>query len=120
MRHKYALIDAAHFERRRFECGRIIMRAIVVISTVLTMLAASPLSSRPAAAEPIDPAQAIAQKFIDADRAAPAPPRAKPKPARVTNRSRRHPASITKRRCLKTHGPSKPSAGKLSQSPLRS
>ncbi|ADJ22212.1 hypothetical protein Hden_0390 [Hyphomicrobium denitrificans ATCC 51888] len=84
MRHTYALIDAAHFERRRFECGRIIMRAIVVISTVLTMLAASPLSSRPAAAEPIDPAQAIAQKFIDADRAAPAPPRAKPKPARIT------------------------------------
>lgn len=84
MRHTYALIDAAHFEHRRFECGRIIMRAIVVISTVLTMLAASPLSSHPAAAEPIDPAQAIAQKFIDADRAAPAPPRAKPKPARVT------------------------------------
>lgn len=59
--------------------GNLCMRAIVIISAVLTVLAASPASF----AEPIDPAQAIAQKFIEADQATPAPPRAKPKPPRV-------------------------------------
>jgi len=51
------------------------MRATAVISAVLTVLAASPASL----ANPVDPAQAIAQKFIEADQVAPARPRTKPK-----------------------------------------
>lgn len=45
------------------------MRLTIVISAVLTVLAASPVCS----AEPIDPAQAIAQKFYEADQPAPRP-----------------------------------------------
>ena len=54
------------------------MRATVVISAVLTVLAAAPALL----AGPVDPAQAIAQKFLEADQAPPQP-RAKPKPPRV-------------------------------------
>jgi hypothetical protein len=52
------------------------MRASVVICAVLTLLTAPSASS----AEPVDPAQAIAQKFLDADRPAQPPPKARPKP----------------------------------------
>jgi hypothetical protein len=51
------------------------MRPTVVISAVLTLLAASPACL----ADPIDPAQAIAQKFFEADQPAPLPPLPKPK-----------------------------------------
>jgi len=55
------------------------MRATVVISAVLTVLAASPALM----AGPIDPAQAIAQKFLEADQSAAPQPRPKPKPPRT-------------------------------------
>lgn len=55
------------------------MRATVVISAVLTVLAAAPALL----AGEVDPAQAIAQKFLEADQVAPAQPRAKTKPPRV-------------------------------------
>jgi hypothetical protein len=50
------------------------MRLTVVISALLTLLAASPACL----SEPIDPAQAIAQKFYEADQ--PASPQSLPKP----------------------------------------
>lgn len=55
------------------------MRARLITSAVLAVLTIAPAAS----AGPIDPAQAIAQKFIEADQAAPAQPQAKPKPARI-------------------------------------
>ena len=55
------------------------MRLTVVISAVLTLLAATPASL----ADAIDPAQAIAQKFYEADEAARSQPPSKPKPPHV-------------------------------------
>ncbi|WP_144061148.1 hypothetical protein [Hyphomicrobium denitrificans] len=55
------------------------MRHTVFTSAVLTLLAASPACL----ADPIDPAQAIAQKFYEADQLAPTQPLQMPKPPRV-------------------------------------
>ena len=55
------------------------MRLTVVISALLTLLAASPACL----SEPIDPAQAIAQKFYEADQPASPQPLPKPKPPHV-------------------------------------
>lgn len=70
MPRRYALADAAHpLSVDVSDTQAISMRLTVVISAVLTLLAASPACL----SDPIDPAQAIAQKFYEADQPAPRP-----------------------------------------------
>lgn len=76
----YARADATHSPSADVsDTQAISMRLTVVISALLTLLAASPACL----SEPIDPAQAIAQKFYEADQPTPPQPQLKPKPPHV-------------------------------------